>query len=265
MKMSDEMKDWKMPLPEEALFHKHDVILYAYRGSHAHGTYVPSSDPDSIDDIDTMGVFFYPLSYYFGVPGKAYKRTIEIWEGEWDVVYYEISHFFRLLMKSNPNVMMMLFLRDQDYFVLEDFGREIIENKHLFCSKVAADTFIGYAESQLKKMTAFQACTGYLGAKRKRLIEKHGYDTKNASHCIRLLRMGCEFLKTGEMNVFRDDARELIDIKQGKWQLEKVQALAETLFADLNSLVQRSPLPDKPDVQGINDLLVSIMKRHFDM
>ena len=252
-----------MPVPEHALFRSDDVILYAYRGSHAHGTYVPSSDPDSIDDIDTMGVFIYPLAYYFGVPTKAYRRTVEIWEGEWDVVYYEISHFFRLLMKCNPNVMMMLFLRDQDYFVLKDFGREIIESKHLFFSRLAAETFVGYAQSQLKKMTAFQACTGYLGEKRKRLIEKHGYDTKNASHCIRLLRMGCEFLETGGMNVFREDAGELIEIKQGKWPLEKVRASAEGLFASLDGLVEKSPLPDRPDVRGINDLLVSIMTRHF--
>ena len=32
------------------------TILMAYRGSIAHGMYTPSTDPDSIDDKDLMGV-----------------------------------------------------------------------------------------------------------------------------------------------------------------------------------------------------------------
>ena len=57
------------------------------------------------------------------------------------------------------------------------------------------------------------ACKGYMGEKRKRLVEKFGYDTKNASHLIRLLRMGMEFLVDGELHVEREDAKELLRIK----------------------------------------------------
>lgn len=39
-----------------------------------------------------------------------------------------------------------------------------------------------------------------MGEKRKQLVAKHGYDTKNASHLIRLLRMGMEFLTVEEIN-----------------------------------------------------------------
>ena len=41
-------------LPSEGL------ILLGYRGSIAHGMYVPQEDPDSIDDKDVMGVFVAP-------------------------------------------------------------------------------------------------------------------------------------------------------------------------------------------------------------
>ena len=57
---------------------------------------------------------------------------------------------------------------------------------------------------------------GYLGDKRKQLVLEHGYDSKNAAHLIRLLRMCKEFLATGEMIVFRPDAAELLDIKKGQ-------------------------------------------------
>lgn len=254
-----------MPLPSTAMIDEKDVVLYAYRGSHAHGTYIPSSDPNSIDDIDTMGVFFYPLSYYLGVPGTEFKQTIEVKQGEWDVVYYEIRKFIRLLMNNNPNVLMMLFLRESDYLRMDWPGREIIENKHLFASRLAAETFVGYAKDQLKKMTAFQMNLGYMGEKRKRLVEKFGYDTKNAAHCVRLLRMGYEFLKTGEMAVYRPDAEELMDIKTGKWPLEKVKSEVENRIVDFESVLDKSPLQERPDIPAINELLVSIMKRHFSL
>ena len=40
-------------------------ILVAYRGSIAHGMFVPSTDPHSIDDRDVMAVCIPPVDYYF--------------------------------------------------------------------------------------------------------------------------------------------------------------------------------------------------------
>ena len=43
-----------------------NIILLGYRGSIAHNMYIPSTDPDSIDDKDLMGVFVAPLEHYIG-------------------------------------------------------------------------------------------------------------------------------------------------------------------------------------------------------
>jgi len=64
-----------------------------------------------------------------------------------------------------------------------------------------------------------------MGTKRKMLVEKYGYDCKNAAHLIRLLRMGVEFLKDGRLYVMREDAKQLIEIKRGEWTLEQVKAV----------------------------------------
>jgi len=100
---------------------------------------------------------------------------------------------------------------------------------------------------------------GYLGDKRKKLVLEHGYDTKNASHCIRLLRMGIELLSSGKLAVFREDARELVDIKLGKWTLERVQAEAEDLFEEARIAADKSPLPEKPDWCRISQSIVEIV------
>ncbi len=43
------------------------TILLAYRGSIAHGCYMPPEDEDSIDDKDFMGVVVAPVEHYFGL------------------------------------------------------------------------------------------------------------------------------------------------------------------------------------------------------
>jgi predicted nucleotidyltransferase len=164
-------------------------ILHAWRGSIAHGMYVPGSDPNSIDDKDTMAICVPPLDYYLGLREYGSRGTVEIKEGEWDVVIYEARKVVRLLAQGNPNVLSLLWLPENLYISRTDAGRLLIDNRDVFTARSVYMSFVGYAKAQMKKMTqgAFQ---GYMGERRKRLVEQFGYDTKNAAHLIRLLRMG---------------------------------------------------------------------------
>jgi len=92
-------------------------------------------------------------------------------------------------------------------------------------------------------MTRYQEYHGHMGEKRKKLVDKFGYDTKNAAHLIRLLRMGIEFLKDGELYVERFDAGELLSIKRGEWALEAVNKEAERLFGLIDKAYVESLLP----------------------
>ena len=55
------------------------LISLCWRGSVAHGMYVPKADPNSIDDKDLMGIYVGPLEHYLGF-GR--KDVYEKWEGE---------------------------------------------------------------------------------------------------------------------------------------------------------------------------------------
>ena len=83
------------------------LISLCWRGSVAHGMYVPKSDPDSIDDKDVMGIYVGPLEHYLGF-GR--EDVYEKWEGEWDCVFYELRKFIGLLLNCNPNVLSLLWL-----------------------------------------------------------------------------------------------------------------------------------------------------------
>lgn len=104
---------------------------------------------------------------------------------------------------------------------------------------------------------------GYMGDKRKQLVLEHGYDCKNLSHLIRLLRMCIEFLKTGELEVHRHDAAELIDIKRGKWTLEQGKKHAEELFAEASAAHAYSKLPESPDRERAEKLLIRLVEKHL--
>jgi uncharacterized protein len=266
--------------------------LLAYRGSHTHGTYIPPTDEQGHDDVDLIAVYTdMRPSAYFGTDGQTWTgRDVKV--GQWDGVCYQLQHFAKLAAACNPNVIQTLWLRAQHYLLLDWMGRELIGHRDMFTSRLAAKSFGGYAHGQLKRMTAFNVerafdcpctgdfhvddcplraergrgstklyATGFMGAKRKALVEKNGYDTKNAAHLIRLLRMGIEFLNTGSLFVWRDDAAELIAIKRGEWTLERVKAEADTLFAVLNERRFMSPLPETPDFGAINGFVTRIMCR----
>ena len=250
-----------------------NLILCGYRGSFAQNTYIPNRDPDSIDDIDLMGVYLAPPEYYIGLgftnrTDKRYNKSVERFIDCWDAVSYEMRKFVRLLLKSNPNVLSLLWIKDEHYFPIipcpyKEFGKMLVDNRDIFVSKNAYEAFVGYAEEQMKKMTHFKK-EGYMGEKRKNLVKKYGFDIKNAGHLIRLLKMGIEYLNDGKLNVFRtDDVDMLIDIKTGKWSLEKVKKEADILFDAAKDAYEKSPLPEKPDAEKAEELVMTIIKSYL--
>jgi len=231
-----------------------NVGLAGYRGSIAHGT-----SGDVIDDIDVGGVFISPETHYFGLTQLECIDRVEVAE-QYDFCLYEIRKYVRLLLKSNPNVISLLWLPDNMYIVQSDWGKQLIANRNIFMSKQLYKSFGGYAYGQLRRMTRLCTEQAYQGKKRRERFEKFGYDCKNAAHLIRLLRMGIEALTTGEINVHRHDAKQLKEIKYGGWTLEAIEREAERLNSLLDEAFVRSRLPEFPDHKKAEDVLVDILK-----
>jgi hypothetical protein len=282
-------------------------IMLCYVGSKSHNTYIPKTDPDSVDDVDMMGVIVPPPEYTIGL------ETFEHWtfkHEELDVVFYSLEKFIGLLVKSNPNVLGTLWMQDDHFIVTTPIWELIRLRKHVFATKAAFGAFAGYASGQLQRMTSYSpeiqaeidqleadlAAVGwklqdimdkrslpmpkglapdranekaerlrhlrakyhsaYMGEKRRKLVVQHGYDTKNAAHLVRLLRMCIEFLNTGTMNVWRTwDADEIKAIKQGALTLDQVKAMAEQLFEDAKVARDNSSLPENVEFKQASALL----------
>ena len=144
-------------------------------GSQSVGTNTPESDTDYMEVV-LAGEDVYLGMDYWGSQGTKERKTTDEQGKVVEATAYELTKFLRLCSGFNPNVIPLLWLKPEHYLILESAGKLIIENRHLFNSKVAVFSFCGYAHNQLKKMGTDGAATGRMGAKRKDLRDKFGYD-----------------------------------------------------------------------------------------
>ena len=162
------------------------LISLCWRGSVAHGMYVPKSDPDSIDDKDVMGVYIGPLEQYLGF-GR--KDVYEQWEGEWDCVFYELRKFIGLLLNCNPNVLSLLWVKPNGIIHETPLGARLRERRDLFVTKKAYHSFSGYAQAQFKKMISFNQEAQALMHQLEEQLTSFGIDPEScdAGHALRTL------------------------------------------------------------------------------
>lgn len=151
------------------------LVLLAYRGSHSHGLYVPPEDEMGTDDVDLMGVVVPPLENYFGLDEWGSRGTKDFWVDQYDVVLYEFRKMISLLCGANPNVLSLLWLRQEFYVQFNELGLDLLTMRDKFMTKKLYKSFMGYAAAQLHKMERGSS-EGYMGEKRKAIVREYGYD-----------------------------------------------------------------------------------------
>lgn len=92
---------------------------------------------------------------------------------------------------------------------------------------------------------------------------KENYDSKNMMHCMRLTIMGRELAEGKGLNVDRTgiDKDFLLDIRNHKYQYDEIIAMAEKEKVEMENAAKTSTLPDKVDVDKINDLLIDAREK----
>ena len=246
-------------------------MLRAQVGSGVHGTSV-----DGQDDRDEMGICLEPPAYVTGiaqvpagtvseanVPFEQYQRHT-VWDhpgglanrsgaGDLDVVVYSARKWARLALAGNPTVLLLLFVPDGEVVHRDERGAELVAHADRFVSRLAADRFLGYLQSQRRAMT------GEVGAhtNRPELVAVHGYDTKYAMHALRLGVQGIELLTTGRITlpVGGPAGDYLRAVRRGEVVLEEVIARLREAETELERLRTASAVPEAPDRDWVNGWL----------
>ena len=116
------------------------IIFKAICGSQSHGTATEKSD------VDYRGVFMLPIDNIldFGyIPQVSTPDNNE--------TYYELQRFLELLEVNNPNILELLSSPEDCIVIKDPIFDMILDNKNKFLSKLIAETFGGYAATQIKK------------------------------------------------------------------------------------------------------------------
>ncbi|MGY4539882.1 hypothetical protein ACVW0P_004323 [Mucilaginibacter sp. UYNi724] len=88
----------------------------------------------------------------------------------------------------------------------------------------------------------------------------HGksYDAKNMMHTFRLLNMAEEIALYRQVIVKRDDRDFLLKIRNGEFEFEELMQMVEEKMEQIKATYEKSSLPDRPDIQMAEDILVRI-------
>jgi len=120
-------------------------------------------------DLDVKGIFVPPVKYYLGtqkieqiecgdtirdayrVDLTADQRQVAANHGMEGTVF-ELRKFLSLAAGANPNILDMLFCRDQDIIYNTSAGVALRQNRKKFLTKKCLHTFVGYATAQAHRI-----------------------------------------------------------------------------------------------------------------
>lgn len=118
-----------------------NIILLGLSGSYSYGTNNNNSD------IDIRGIALNKKSDLIGM--TSFEQYVD---NNTDTCIYGFMKIINLLMNCNPNTIELLGLNSEHYLYLNDFGEELINNRRMFLSKRAIQSFGGYASAQLRRL-----------------------------------------------------------------------------------------------------------------
>lgn len=136
----------RMQSDDYRFFHENNnlgknIILIGLGGSYAYGMNKDSSD------LDIRGISLNKKEEV--LLGIDFEQVVD---EKTDTTIYSFNKMIELLTKMNPNTCEILGLQDWQYFYLHPIGKELLENRKMFLSKICVHTFGGYAGSQLRRL-----------------------------------------------------------------------------------------------------------------
>ena len=120
---------------------KDRIVLPTLGGSYAYGTNIETSD------VDIRGCALNSTSDILGMTN--FEQVVHT---ATDTTVYSFNRLISLLVSCNPNTIEMLGCKPEHYFVKTEIGKAMIDNRKMFLSQKAADSFGGYATQQLRRL-----------------------------------------------------------------------------------------------------------------
>lgn len=115
-----------------------------------------------------------------------------------------------------------------------------------------------YEQAKIKYTSYLKWKAARIGSARNLLEDKFGYDTKDAMHLVRLMRIGYECITEGVYNVKRADSKELLEIRSGDWTYDKIYNYAKEFDNKIKEAVKTCALPEYVDKEKASKIIMDI-------
>lgn len=165
------------------------VILLGLAGSYSYGTNIETSD------IDIRGITLNQKSDLIGL--TQFEQYVDEYT---DTVIYAFNKIVGLLLSCNPNTIELLGLNPEHYLYLNDIGRMLLDNRKLFLSKKAINSFGGYADAQLRRLQNALARDAFPQS------EKEQHIFNSVRNAMRDFNNHYKHFENGSLEIFIDKA-----------------------------------------------------------
>ncbi|WP_433548331.1 nucleotidyltransferase domain-containing protein [Streptomyces sp. CA-294286] len=220
------------PSPAQPDLVRDHSIYSCVMGSRAFGLATEDSD------TDVRGVYVAPTPLFW----RFDKPPTHVEGPAPEQFSWELERFCALALRANPNVLEVL--HSPLPLHTDARGEELLSLRSAFLSRRVHATFVGYAESQRRKIDAD--------------VRQYGAPRwKHAMHLLRLLSSCVDLLRTGELTTGVGDARDdLLRVKRGEIPWQHIENRLSRLVAAATEAASGSPLPPLPDRARVEDFLV---------
>ena len=221
-----------------------NLIVETLGGSHAYGLAIETSD------LDVRGVFVAPPSNLIGLfPFDRYK------DPESDTEYWQVTKFLTHIYDGDCNTLGVVFGDPKFVRRSSDFWEFIQEHRKGFIAKEAAKEALGFIKNMRKRATN-QIAKGTLNLTTA---------NKQAMHGLRLGRIARDMLKTFEYRIYRPEERDLLlPIKRGEVPLEQVFDMYDDLVAEIDVLMETSPLQARADRATLDTIAKHVVLSYWE-
>ena len=231
-------------------------ILRTTVGSEVHGIAVLDTE-----DHDEMGVYVETPETVLGIregDGHYTARTQpeghRSGAGDTDLTLYSLRRFLALACTGHPTVLLPLFAPESDVLHITSIGHDLRAIAPQLLSRQAGHRFLGYMQGQIARV---QGQDKRHVPNRPELIAAYGFDTKYASHALRLAIQGVEVIQHGTLTLPMPKARrrQVVAVKTGHVSKETALDWIKQYASILSELLDRGagPLPERPDLDFINE------------
>ena len=211
-------------------------------------------------DTDTRTIVIPDLECL--IEKKDISKTIELSKGLSDVK--DIKTMFKQFYKSNPAYLELLV---SDYAVFAPAHKYEFDQLREMADEIASrdKKALVYASYGMV-CNKVSALVSSLGPDKKEIV-KYGYDSKNASHALRIEEFIHRFLSgaTLKYSLYAksyDCYQTIIDLREHRYSLEEALELGRRAYANVGALCDKEfEKPNKEITEFLDDIAYSVIKR----